>query len=124
MEISKSSQPDDSTQEEALSRLIELIASLSIWLAMCRLLTQDGMNRLAFECSERVMCILASRSDVDGPLLDQLALGCSASVRLRVACNAACSKDTLIRLATDNDTMVKAAAVEKLDAMRFNERKH
>ena len=124
MEPSDATCPGDSIQEDALSRLIDFNARLSMWLAKGRSLSQEGMNRLAFECSERVQCILASRSDADSPLLDQLAFDRSASVRLRVACNAASSVDTLSRLAVDDDAMVSAAATENLDARRVRGKRH
>ena len=106
--------PGQALPEDFLPQLLDLHAIVSTWLAKCHFMTQDGLSRLAFECLERIPSILASRQDADASLLDRLAADGLVSVRLRVACNAASSRATLARLATDADFLVRAVAAEKL----------
>ena len=113
-EHSSTGNPATSVSDALVGELVNLSAYLSTWLARSRLLSNADMHRIAFESAERVRCILASRRDVDSVLLDELSTDARSSIRLRVACNANCSPETLMRLSMDADSLVKAAAADRL----------
>jgi len=113
-EHSSTGNPATSVSDALVGELVNLSAYLSTWLARSRLLSNADMHRIAFETAERVRCILASRRDVDSVLLDELSTDARSSIRLRVACNANCSPETLMRLSMDADSLVKATATDQL----------
>jgi hypothetical protein len=96
--------------DDTLHRMLDVQVRECIRIAGLPALSQTIMKRLVVECCERTRCVVASRCDITLDLLDQLALDPSALVRLRVACNPRASRLSLYRLASDPESVVKAAA--------------